>query len=314
MKFKKPKFWDLNKPNIISYLLSIFTLPILINNFFLKFKKKDKYKKIKKICIGNIYIGGTGKTPSTIKLYEIFRDLKFNVATGKKFHTSQIDEITLLSNKTSLITESNRPKITQKALENKKDIIFFDDGLQDRSLNYDLKLVCFDSESWIGNGQIIPAGPLREKLSSIKKYDLVFLKNKNNNLENIIYQLKKNNPQIKIFNTMYKPINIEKFSNTRKYLIFSGIGNPNNFKKILNKNNIQIVDEMIFPDHYYFKKDEIKNIKKRAKDLNADIITTEKDYLRISEEERKDINFLEIKLEIENENELINFIKLKLNV
>ena len=312
MKFKKPKFWDYKKPNIISYLLIIFTLPILINNFFLKFKKKDKYKEIKKICIGNIYIGGTGKTPSTIKLYELFRNLKFNVVTGKKFYTSQIDEITLLRKKTSLITESCRTKIAQKALENKKDIVFFDDGLQDRNLNYDLKIVCFDTESWIGNGQIIPAGPLREKLSSLKKYDLVFLKNKNN-LENIIYQLKKNNPQIKIFNTMYKPTNIKQFSSSIKYLIFSGIGNPSNFKKILDKNNIQIVDEIIFPDHYTFKKEDIKNIKIRAKNLNAEIITTEKDYLRISEEERKDINFLEINLEIENENELINFIRSKID-
>ena len=146
MKFKKPKFWDLNKPNIISYLLIVFTLPILINNFFLKFKKKDKFKEIKKVCVGNIYIGGTGKTPSTIKLYEIFKNLKFNVATGKKFYKSQIDEITLLKNKTSLITDSNRPKIVEKALSNRKEIIFFDDGLQDRSLNYDLKLVCFDSK------------------------------------------------------------------------------------------------------------------------------------------------------------------------
>ncbi len=314
MKFKKPKFWDSNRPNIISYLLSIFTLPIIINNFFLNFKKKDKYEKIKKICVGNIYIGGTGKTPSTIKLYEIFRNLKFDVVTGKKNYTTQIDEITLLKNKTTLITESDRPKIAQKALDNKKDIVIFDDGLQDKSLNYDLKLVCFDSENWIGNGQLIPAGPLREKLSSLKKYDLVFLKNKNDNLENIIYQLKKNNPQIKIFNTNYKPKNIEKFNSTKKYLIFSGIGNPKSFKEILSKNNIQIIDEIIFPDHYYFKKNDIKKIKKRAKNLNAEIITTEKDYLRISDEERKDINFLEIKLEIENENELINFIKSKIDV
>ena len=312
MNFKKPKFWNLNKPNIISYLLIVFTLPILINNFFLKFKKRDKFKEIKKVCVGNIYIGGTGKTPSTIRLYEIFKN--FNVATGKKFYKSQIDEITLLKNKTSLITDSNRSKIAEKAIEKKKDIVFFDDGLQDRSLNYDLKLVCFDSENWIGNGQIIPAGPLREKLSSLKKYDLVFLKNKNNDLENIIYQLKKNNPKVKIFNTIYKPTNIEKFDHTRKYLIFSGIGNPNNFKEILNENNFQIVDEMIFPDHYHFKKNDIKKIKRLAKDSNAEIITTEKDYLRISEEERSDINFLEIKLEIENENELINFIRSKINV
>ena len=290
MKFKKPKFWDYKKPNIISYLLIIFTLPILINNFFLKFKKKKKYKKIKKICIGNIYIGGTGKTPSTIRLYEIFKNLNFNVVTGKKFYESQIDEIRLLKNRTSLITESNRSKITQKAIEDKKDIVFFDDGLQDRSVNYDLKLVCFDSGSWIGNGQLIPAGPLREKLSSLKKYDLVFLKDKNN-LENILYQLKKNNPEIMIFNTIYKPTNIKQFSSSKKYLIFSGIGNPNNFKKILNKNDIQIVDEIIFPDHYSFRKNDIQKIKMRAKNLNAEIITTEKDYLRISEENRKDINF-----------------------
>ena len=147
MKFKKPKFWDLDKPNIISHLLIIFTLPIIVNNFFLNFKKKDKYKKVKKVCIGNIYIGGTGKTPSTIKLYEIFKNLKFNVATGKKFYKSQIDEITLLRNKTSLITESNRPKIAQKAIENNIDIVFFDDGLQDKSINYDLKLVCFDAKA-----------------------------------------------------------------------------------------------------------------------------------------------------------------------
>ena len=314
MNFKKPKFWNLNKPNIISYLLIVFTLPILINNFFLKFKKKDKFKEIKKVCVGNIYIGGTGKTPSTIRLYEIFKDLNFNVATGKKFYKSQIDEITLLKNKTSLITDSNRSKIAEKAIEKKKDIVFFDDGLQDKSLNYDLKLVCFDSENWIGNGQIIPAGPLREKLSSLKKYDLVFIKNKNNDLENIIYQLKKNNPKVKIFNTTYKATNIDKFSHTRKYLVFSGIGNPNNFKEILNENNIKIVDEMIFPDHYHFKKNDIKKIKRRAKTSDAEIITTEKDYLRISEEERRDINFLEIKLEIENENELINFIRSKINV
>ena len=314
MKFKKPKFWDLNKPNIISYLLVIFTLPILINNFFLKFKKKDKYNNIKKICVGNIYVGGTGKTPSTIRLYEILRDLKLNVATGKKFYKSQLDEITLLKKKTSVITGSHRIEIIKKALEIKKDLIIFDDGLQDRSINYDLKMVCFDMGTWIGNGQIIPAGPLREKLSSLKKYDLVFLKNKNNNLEYISAQLKKINPQIKIFYTMYKPINIKKFSYTKKYLIFSGIGNPNNFKEILNKNNIQIVDEIIFPDHYFFKKDDIENIKKKAKKLNAEIITTEKDYLRISQVERRDIDFLEIKLEIQNENELINFIKYKINV
>ena len=71
--------------------------------------------------------------------------------------------------KKTLITESGRSKIVQKAIDNKKDIIFFDDGLQDKSLRYDLNLVCFDSKSWVGNGQLIPAGPFKRKIKFIKK-------------------------------------------------------------------------------------------------------------------------------------------------
>jgi tetraacyldisaccharide 4'-kinase len=70
MKLIKPNFWDYKKPNFLSYILLPFTLPILLNNFFLnkgKGKDKDKVKKITNICIGNIYLGGTGKTPLSIK-------------------------------------------------------------------------------------------------------------------------------------------------------------------------------------------------------------------------------------------------------
>ena len=73
MNFKKPKFWDLNKPNFLSYLLIIFTIPIIINNIILNFKSKKKSKEIKTICVGNIYLGGTGKTPTTIELSNILK-------------------------------------------------------------------------------------------------------------------------------------------------------------------------------------------------------------------------------------------------
>ena len=83
MRFKKPKFWDLKKPNIFSYLLFPFTLIVYLNNFFLKFKPRKKNKKIKSICIGNIYLGGTGKTPTTIAIYELLKKLNFKVSTAK---------------------------------------------------------------------------------------------------------------------------------------------------------------------------------------------------------------------------------------
>ena len=83
MNFKKPKFWDLQKPNILSFILLPFTIILKINNFLLNLKKESDYN-IKTICVGNIYVGGTGKTPSTIKLYDILKNNNFKVSTGKK--------------------------------------------------------------------------------------------------------------------------------------------------------------------------------------------------------------------------------------
>ncbi len=313
MKFIKPKFWDLDKPNFISKLLMIFTTPIIINNFLLNLKLNKKDNRIKTICIGNIYLGGTGKTPSSIKLFKILKKLRYNVAVGKKFYKSQFDEMFLLESETHLITDTNRRNIIEKAVKSKNDLLIFDDGLQDKNLNYDIKIVCFNSDNLVGNGQLIPAGPLREKLNSLKKYDAVFLKNNSNNFENINKILKRQNPNIKVFNTSYKAINIDLFNLKKKYLLFSGIGNPNSFKKILLENNINVIEEMIFPDHFEYKKEHIKMIKLKAEKLKAEIITTEKDYVKIAKDDQININFLKIDLEIENEESLINFIVTKLN-
>ena len=310
MNIKKPKFWDFKKPNLISYLLIPFTIPLLINNFFLN-KKNKKIKEIKSICVGNIYIGGTGKTPSTIKLYEILRKIEPQICTGKKFYSNHEDEKIILEKKTNLICEDNREKIIQIAIKKKQKIIIFDDGLQDKKLDFDLKFVCFEAENWIGNGKLIPAGPLREKISSLKKYDAVFLKDSelNNNVQEII---KNYNQNIEVFHTSYQIKNFRNFDLSKKFLVFSGIGNPKNFMNILNKNNFKIIDQIIFSDHYNYKQEDIDFIKNRAKKINAEIITTEKDFVKISKFDNENINFLEIELKIENEKKLINFIKNKI--
>ena len=312
MIFKKPKFWDQKKPNIISYILLPFTLPVVINNFLLKFKTKDKIKEIKTICVGNISVGGTGKTPTTIRLYEIFRDLEFDVVTAKKFYPSQIDENIILSKKTNFINAKNRRLIINQATKNQKNIIIFDDGLQDKTISYDLEFVCFDVKNFIGNGLLIPSGPLREKLDSLMKYDGVFLKSENQIDVEKLNLIKKYNPKIEIFITFLEINNLLEFDLKKDYLIFSGIGNPESFKDILEKNNFNIVEEIIFPDHHDYKNREIEDILKKAKDKSAAIITTEKDYVKISKEYSHDIKFLSINLKIQNEKKLINFLKSQL--
>ena len=312
MKFKKPNFWDYKKPNFLSYFLLPLTFPLIINNFLLNKKKVNKdEEKIKKICIGNIYIGGTAKTPLTIKIYEILKALKFKTGTIKKFYKNHKDEQKILARKTNFYCEKNRIQALNKAVKNKLDVVIFDDGLQDKSINYDLKFVCFNNEIWIGNGLLIPAGPLREKVDSLSKYDAVFLNGNKKNNTYLKTSIKKYNSNIKIFESFYKPINLNKLNINKKYLIFSGIGNPKTFKEILIKNKFNIIKEIVYPDHHNYKRGDIDYIRKLAKKLNLEILTTEKDYIKIESRNNQGIKFLKIELDIKNEKRLINYLKLR---
>ena len=312
MKFKKPLFWDLKKPNLISNILYPLTIFIKLNNFLLGFKKKKNSQKLKTICVGNIYIGGTGKTPSTIMLYNLIKKFKTNVSTAKKFYKSQNDERIILEKKTNSLFGFDRKEIVNKAIESSKDLLIFDDGLQDKYTSYDLQFVCFDTKNWIGNGRLIPAGPLRENLKSLKKYDGVFLKDVNEKSNEIIKLIKSINSEIKIFITEYKPTNLKQFNLKDNFLIFSGIGNPENFKNLLIKNNFKIIKEVIYPDHYDYNKGDIEKIKILANKMNAKIITTEKDYVKIKNFNIENINFLEIDLNVKDDKILSDFIKSKL--
>ena len=313
MKLTKPKFWDQKKPNLTAYLLFPFTIFIRLNNFFLKIKSKKIYKEIKTICVGNIYLGGTGKTPTVLKIYQLLKN-DLNVVTAKKFYIDQEDEQIILKDKSKFLTYKNREEIIKNSIKQDLDLIIFDDGLQDNNINYNLNFVCFDSQNWIGNGCLIPSGPLREKLTSLEKYDAVFIKfiEEDTNLEKIYSTIKKINPKIKIFNSLVQVKDIDKFDLTKKYVVFSGIGNAKSFKSLLLKNNFNVIKEIIFPDHHNYKINEIENILKKTKELGAKLITTEKDFVKLNNNYKNQINFLEIELKIIEESKLIEFIKSKI--
>ena len=175
--------------------------------------------------------------------------------TAKKFYIDQEDEQIILKDKSKFLTYKNREEIIKNSIKQDLDLIIFDDGLQDNNINYNLNFVCFDSQNWIGNGCLIPSGPLREKLTSLEKYDAVFIKfiEEDTNLEKIYSTIKKINPKIKIFNSLVQVKDIDKFDLTKKYVVFSGIGNAKSFKSLLLKNNFNVIKEIIFPDHHNYK-------------------------------------------------------------
>ena len=175
MKLNKPNFWDYKKPNFLAYILLPLTFPILIRNFFAKSFSKNKFHKIKTVCVGNIYLGGTGKTPLSIKINNLLKAQGLKSTVVKKFYNDQSDEQTLIKNYTNLICKKNRLDALNDAINQKFEFAIFDDGLQEKSINYDLKIVCFTNSQWKGNGFIIPAGPLREKIESLKNFDIIFI-------------------------------------------------------------------------------------------------------------------------------------------
>ena len=128
---------------------------------------------------------------------------------------------------------------------------------------------------------------------------------KNKNIENKIFS---NNEKIKVFYSNYMPQNIEEFQN-KKIVAFAGIGNPQNFFDLMIENKLDIAETIKFPDHHKYSEKELANLLNKIKDKKSILLTTEKDYFRISENHKKNIKYLKIKVEIENKNQFIEEIK-----
>ena len=312
MIFLKPKFWDKKKyPSFISILLLPISLIVIIKNYYENSKLKKNFYDFRTICVGNIYIGGTGKTPLVNNLANHFKK-KFKTFIIKKGYSSHLDEKQLLESNHKVIFEKTRELSLLKAEQEKAEIVIFDDGLQEKTINYDLKIVCFNSLKLDGNGLVIPAGPLRERLNSIKNYDIILINgNTNKESKDFIDKIKNINPNIRIFTAKYVPKNFSKLKK-KKFFIFSGIGNPHTFSDTLKNMKIKFYGYKKFPDHFEYKESDLQKLRELAKLKGCELLTTEKDYLRLKKSFRKNINFLKVELVIDQEKKFYKYLKEKL--
>lgn len=309
MKLKKPKFWNKGKSSILPYILLPLSILLQILNSANKLiSKKKSYQNIKTICVGNIYVGGTGKTSLSMKLYEIFSKKNIKTCFIKKDYSNQKDEQKILENKGKLFKSKKRAQSLQEAIYKNYEIAIFDDGLQDHSINYDLTFVCFNNLNWIGNGFTIPSGPLRESFKTIKDHKNIFVTGNLTNLESIKKEILKINPQSNILTAIYVPLNLHEFDKKEKYLVFSGIGNHESFVSMLKSNGLNIIKDLEFPDHYNYSDQIIYDITSQAKKLNCKILTTEKDFLRLKGNNSNEIKFIKSELKINNENDFLNIL------
>ena len=308
MQFKKPKFWDKNRQTIFSLIL--FPLSIIVY-FVAKLKRLKKGKKFKFpiICIGNVYLGGTGKTSISIEIFKILSSINKKPVFIKKFYPYIHDEINILNKIGPVISEKSRIK-SLKSLDNSNyEVALLDDGFQDTKFLKDLSIVCFNENNWIGNGNIIPSGPLRESLDALKYADCIMIKGKKDQKKE--RQLLNYNKKLQFFYFDYN-IEIDNSIREKKLITFAGIGNPESFFELLTRKNLNVIKKISFPDHHKFTNNDLDKIINFANENNAIILTTEKDYERLEHKYKSLIYFTKLSVKIEKFDVFKNLIKKKI--
>lgn len=310
MRFKKPNFWDDDKISfwaIIFYPISFIYLILFWNlKFLLSFKKIKA--KIPIICVGNIYLGGTGKTPVVKEIFDIVKSSGKNPAFIKKNYNYLVDEIKMLKKTGKTFVCNDRSSGISQCFKNDYNVAILDDGFQDFTIRSDLSILCFNSKQLIGNGLVVPSGPLRENFSSISRADCIIINgSKNLEFEKKIFN-NMGTKKIPIFYSKYKIQNLGKFIN-KEITAFAGIGNPSNFFDLLKENNLKVKETYSFPDHHKFSDADFDVI---TKNKSTNFITTEKDFYRMNEKQKKICDYVEVKLEIDNIDEFKKLIKLYL--
>ena len=302
MMLVKPKFWD-SKIGIISIILLPFSFFFLLIIFLKRKFTNAKKFKIPVVCVGNIYVGGTGKTPTSIFLAKEISKNGKKTAILRSYHKTHKDEYSLIkSNFENLVIKKNRLDGLRDIEKSNFDIVVMDDGLQDYRIKKDLSIICFNENQMIGNGLVFPSGPLRENLNALKHSEIIIINGtKNINFENKVLSI---NRKLNIFYSSYEPVNIKQFKNV-KLLAVAGIGNPENFFKLLENNNLAIEKKLIYPDHYNFSENEIRNIVDYAAKRNYQIVMTEKDYYKVKDYKMNEIKYLKVKLKIDNQEKLL---------
>ena len=300
MKVYKPHFWK--KINLTSILLLpislIVRLIVLIRKTFIR----ELRFEIPIICIGNIYLGGTGKTPLSINLAKELSILNKKPVIIRKYYKQHKDEYNMIKeNFKYLIAKKDRTHGIKDAIKSGFDTVILDDGFQDYKIRKNLNIICF-SKQLLGNGMLIPSGPLRESIDSLKHAHIVII----NGVQNLDFEKKllRVNNEVSVFYSKYILIDIEKYKG-KKLLVIAGIGNPENFFDLIEMQNLNIEKKLIFPDHYQFSKSEILNIINEAKKNNYQVVMTEKDYYRVKDYNLPEVQYIKVKLEITEKKEFL---------
>jgi len=290
---------------------------------------------VKVISVGNITVGGTGKTPLVEKLAQILRDEGHRVGVLsrgwgrqkrgvvvvsdgeniKKTPEEAGDEPYLLAKNLQgipVLIGKNRGKAGELAVQKYNcEILILDDGFQHLRIQRDFDFVVIDATNPWGNGRLIPAGPLRESVSSLKRANSICFtrvdQNGNVNKQRHVIGKYSNAP---VLTSIHQPVGWVSFDDhhvvpledlqNKSVLAFAGIGNPNAFLKTLEMMNVNPIEFIKYRDHYWYSEKDLIQIRQTAVRMGAEaIVTTEKDAVRLSVIHGMTVPFYYLKIKLE---------------
>ncbi|MDZ7263017.1 MAG: tetraacyldisaccharide 4'-kinase [candidate division KSB1 bacterium] len=296
-----------------------YALIIRLRNLFYdkKIFKSYQIERARVISVGNIAVGGTGKTPTIEFLAHRLQAMGHRVAVLSRGYGRQSrgrlivsdgnqllvpanlagDEPTLLAHHlpgVPIVVDKDRYQAAKFIEQNfGSEIILLDDGFQHRRLQRDLDIVLIDATRGFGAGLLLPAGFLREPISSLKRSHLIWLTRIDQALgyQQLIETIRRHTmvpiltsyhePRLLIHAWSGQPTELTALRHQR-VLLFSGIAHPVAFERTVRDCGAQIVDHVKFPDHHAYSRENLQHIMARSGQLTAAlIVTTEKDYVRL---------------------------------
>jgi tetraacyldisaccharide 4'-kinase len=305
-----PEFWHHPcglRACLLAPLSWLYTLCGILRKWFIKPVKAS----VPVISIGNFTLGGAGKTPVTIAIAQCLQKIGKNphiISRGYQgslqgpvqvdintHHYHQTgDEPLLLARVAPVWISKNRALAAGPACQSGADILVLDDGHQNHSLIKDMRIMVVDSQQKFGNGQVFPAGPLRQSVEAgLKQTDVIILIGD----ETSPVPLELLSLSCPLLRARMIPLFPEPQSGEKPVVAFAGLGYPEKFRQTLVNAGFDVRAFVPFPDHYPYSPVDLKRLEEEAHRHKADLVTTEKDYVRIPLKCRKSIKAIAIELE-----------------
>lgn len=304
MRMRAPEFWYADPNETVAFVLK----PL---GWLYGFVGRTRAKMtipfraaVPVICVGNLTAGGTGKTPIAIAVGERLKARGLRVAFLSRGYGADVpgamivdaredtaadvgDEPLMLSQHAMTVVSPDRPAGSRLAVSRGAQVIIMDDGFQNPSLTKDLAFVVVDAAKGFGNGCLIPAGPLRERVEDgLARAQAVIV------MGDGFVTLPQGKPTLR---ARLVPLESEPARlKDRRFVAFAGIGEPQKFFGTLAGCGGIIETTREFADHYSYSEDDIADLREIAARYDAQLITTEKDLLRLPPALRTDIDVLKV--------------------